>query len=116
MISEADYLLRQWAIWSLNDGIIPKKLFELSPNWHREIPSDYPEEPHTSHCDEDDETMGVVDRVVAELGRTKPKAYVVILDVYRNQRSYHKTVEEEALADFCRLYAARPSQKVRLYA
>lgn len=114
--SSADYLLQQWAIWSKSGGGIPKGLHAVSAHWQREIPTDYPEEPDHEQCGCDDEEMSIVDTVVAGLQRVNVKAYVVILDVYRNGRDYHKSAVDEAMRVFEKAYSERPVQKRRLYA
>lgn len=104
--AEADYLLQQWAVWSLSGGVIPRQLDAVSASWQRDIPSDYPEEPdtHTCHCDDD--TMSRVDSAIAALGRTHPRYFVIIVDVYRNGRNYRPDAEDEAISAFMRAYYA----------
>lgn len=102
-VAHAHILLNRWGEWSRTGGIIPKKLEYALARWQSEVPSDYPEEPEHVGSFDDDE-MSLVDRVVAEIGRTHVRYYVVLLDMFRNSREYGRDVEEEAVQHFANLY------------
>ncbi len=97
-IAHAHILLTSWAEWSRTGGVIPKKMWESRAKWQFEVATDYPEEPDGNHFDDDE--MGRVDAVIAGIGRTHVRHYVVILDVYRNGRGYAPDVEDRAIAHF----------------
>lgn len=107
-IAHADVLLREWAAWSKDGGIIPKKLGCAVARWQFEVPSDYPEESERPHYDDDE--MSRVDRVVAEIGRTNVRHYVVLLDIYRNFKEYDRSIEDAAIQYFANLYELRTNE------
>lgn len=94
-----DLLLRQWGQWSITGGVIPKKMWESKSKWQMDVASEYPEE-HDDNSDIDDDLMSDVDRAVCMLRDGYVKAYVVILDTYRNKRRYELCVVDDAVAAF----------------
>lgn len=102
--AHAHILLTQWAAWSRTEGVIPKELSCVSALWQKYVVTEYPEEPEHEEVTWDDVTMGVVDSVVAGMGRTNVRYYVVILDVYRNGREYDRAIEDAAIQHFANLY------------
>lgn len=109
----AHVLLSQWGAWSNTGGIIPRRMQALSARWQSEIPTEWPEEPECDYLvTTDDDTLGLVDSVVASLRQREVRHYVVLVDVYRNRHTYARQVEDDALRCFVGAWNARQAGRM----
>ena len=97
-LRDVDRLLEQWVLWSANPL---GKLDASRSRWQSEVRDEYPEiGKHAEYAMADDQSMLLVDQTLALLKREDVSAYVILIDTYRNHKSYHYSRLEYAQRSF----------------
>ncbi len=97
-LGDVDVLLSQWAVWGAS---FLRHLQHTRSRWQQDYDSGYQEEGlHAELPPGSDEDMERVDRAMAYLKRNDVSSYVILLDVYVNDRP----CREERLMGACRRF------------